>query len=513
MKNKLKESKLLQNASVVSLLAILGYQILYLLIPFQVFTERYHLSLLSPALALMGFGILLLNLLVNRRFLELRSCWLRLLILAVLTISSLVHYRYGLVDNIKCLIWQCVQMLLIAGLISQNFEIHWDRIFKTVFIIAACILAVANLVSFVQYFTIKGYNVNVGGFKIRQGLQEGRLFGIYNNPNESGVISVVILIFSIYYLLRSKNVWLKVVYGFFAAESMVMATLSGSRNIVVAGSVTAFLLCVFLIPHRSVFQKITGKGMKIVLGIVTGLLAAAVTIGAFSLTRDAFSELAVQLHSSDHSDSSIGSTDETSSVSSETEDSSVQEEEDALTENEENPQQDGSDAFEREDTDAQNISNNRFAIWKDYLAILYNEPLLAVLGASPAGYMQYIMQNYPDYYIVSHMVAYYPDMIAHNRIYDTHNAYISAWISGGTVVLLLVIVFLLNIVIRSLRCLYKQETISRELILELSVLAFLLIASFFSTDLFFKCTFSSVAFWVDCGFLIRRLRRNAAGTE
>lgn len=490
MTTKCTNHKLLWNITVGYVITVLLYQVLYLLIPFQVFISKSVLQYLSPALAMVGFGLLGLNLILDRQFLEIRHCWLQLGMLVCLTISALVNYRYGFVNNVKGLIWQSVQMLLITTVISRQCELNWKRIVKALFLLLSVVLFVSNMISFYQYFHMIGYNVHVNSYEIRQGLLEGRLFGIYNNPYDSSLISSIMTLAAIYYLSQGKNIRTKIAYALIALESFVMTALTGSRSAVVALAGTVFLFTLCVVLHRSTLKKISDTAYKVLVGIVAGVAALGVVIGAFSLTHRICKGIAAEVQSSMNQNGEI-------ILPSEKDDAMIE------------PGMELEEQYDREDVNASNISNNRFEIWHDYFEVMRQNPHVAIIGASAGGYMPYIFANHPDLYIVSHMVKCYPNMIAHSRIYDTHNGYISAMISGGLITMVLLVVFLVSLTVKGLKSLYRQKTMSAELLLELSILSFLLIDAFFATDLFFKCTIGSVLFWINYGFMVRNIRNTA----
>lgn len=480
MNHKSANVNLLRTVSVGYVIAVLLYQVLYLLIPFQYAISKSVLQYISPALAIAGFGLLALNLFVSRPFLELRNCWMQIGMLVCLTFSALLNFRYGLVNNVKSLIWQSVQMLLLFTVISSTSEVDWKRIMKKIFVAVAVLLTVANLISFYQYFNAISCIMNVNSYEIRQGLMEGRLFGIYNNPYDTGVISMVMMMSAIYYLTRTKKIWARIGCGLVALECFVMAALCNSRSTVVALAATTFVLAICVVMHRSTMKKVSSRVVRVVAAIVAAVLALSFVFGAFSLTHRICKSFAAD--------------PKTDISQSETDDKPF----DADFELEE--------VYDREDVGKQNISNNRFDIWSDYFEVMRRDPLVAIFGASSGGYMRYIFANHPDLYIVSHMVKCYPNMIAHARIYDTHNGYVSAMISGGLVTMVLLIIFLVNMTVKGLKCVNRPEKMSAEVLLELCVLCFLLVDAFFATDLFFKCTISSVTFWMSYAFLMRRIR-------
>ena len=118
--------------------------------------------------------------------------------------------------------------------------------------------------------------------------------------------------------------------------------------------------------------------------------------------------------------------------------------------------------------------------------------------------MVYIRDNYPDNYIVKYITEEkYPVMYAQKLIYDTHNAYIGAFATTGVVGTGILFVFLALILFRVMRYITKKESVSFNVYMLFAIWIFILISSFFESDLFFKCTSISLIFWIVSGLLVK----------
>ena len=98
---------------VIYALIALTYQVLYLIAPIKAFLNLSGLNILSSVIAILGALLLAVDFFSQRICLKARYSSLLFVTLVVLGISSVIHSRYGISGNLKVLIWQAVQMLLI----------------------------------------------------------------------------------------------------------------------------------------------------------------------------------------------------------------------------------------------------------------------------------------------------------------------------------------------------------------------------------------------------------------
>ncbi|MGI6280255.1 MAG: hypothetical protein ACOYJS_06835, partial [Acutalibacteraceae bacterium] len=75
--------------------------------------------------------------------------------------------------------------------------------------------------------------------------------------------------------------------------------------------------------------------------------------------------------------------------------------------------------------------------------------------------------------------------------------------STGLLGLLLLMIFLVCGFVRSVRYILKSGKISSGVFITLAIILFILSSSFFDSDLFFKCTSTSVIFWLTTGILLK----------
>ena len=97
----------------------------------------------------------------------------------------------------------------------------------------------------------------------------------------------------------------------------------------------------------------------------------------------------------------------------------------------------------------------------------------------------------------------YPFMYEKDYIYDTHNAYVGALVMSGAVGVILLLVFIVIGFLKTVKYFRTTEKPSLAIYLMLALIVIMLSASFFEADLFFRCTSTSVIFWISAGLLVK----------
>lgn len=468
---------LLDRISVFYTLAVLIYQLAYTLVPVRQFLNMTGLTIVSSLLAVAGIAIAGANLLFNRKVYKAKSVLLLIALLGVMGISTLLNFNYGFIQNVKTILWQAALLLVVFTCNIGNEADFFKKAFKWTYWILTAFYLPAVIVSLCQYYFNIHYITEVEMGTVRQGFIEGRLFGVFSSPHFAAISTVILIIASIYYFLITKKTILRVFLAVFAVLNFIYTVLSGSRSATLALCATVLVASFAIFYKRVLWESKMKKGVRALAAIGLAILVTAGTYAAFEITSGVNVFVLKQING----DISSDSPDEISP-------------EDELM-------------YEREDIEGGNISNNRFTIWKEYIEVAVGDIKTTLFGASPGSYMIYTAENYPDKYIVSHIKESAPSMYERGIIYDTHNAYISAFVSTGVIGFGILLAFLVICAAKALKHIFSKKTLSLGFVLALSLVIFTLAVSFFDSDLFYKCTGTAVTFWLFCGLLIKQTRK------
>ena len=459
--------------------------VLFLIAPVVTFMAKTPLYHIKRYLGLVGGALLLVDVFTNRVLWRGPWCVLLYLVCALSAAASVLTIEYGIRTNLFMIAWTLIQMTLFYSCCYRTDRASMKRYLGRLFAIVMIIWTVACIVSIYQFlFKIKYvYVIDPRSDDLstaRQGFMEKRLFGIFNPLNHAAYVSVMLFISGLYYLVRSRKAIpiILLVIGELATACHVI--LSGSRSAMVS-----LLFCSALFGFAIVKSRVPGHMAKrIVLAFGSAVICVVLAFGIYTGSKSALSLLPSAISQS-------ASSGQKSSKSGK---------------NANKPKEDAEDILERTDIE-DNVSNNRFRIWKDYLS-LYDE--IGLLGLSPGNYMSYIRDHNPDLYIVRYIRDNFPEKYEGGVIYHVHNGYLMAFVSSGILGAALAGVFLILCAIRALKHLFSRNRISAEVITCFCVVSAGCINAMFDSAVFFHDSAPTFIFWIALGALMKMTAPAAA---
>ncbi len=467
--------------------AIIVYQLLYLIIPIRQVLYTLHLDTISPILAVIGAVFLVADLFTQRLLFKAKYSYLLIATLVVLGVSSLVYINYGIVDSAKSIIWQAVQMLLIYPLAMRMSKETLKKLTLGLYNGFSFIYGISTLVSLILFFTGSSYySVSIkDNVAIRQGFTEGRLFGIFSAPYFPTLICGLLIVAMPYFFKSAKYLWLKIWYCVSAVFLFLYIVLSETRSIRIALFVTAGVYGFFAV--RNILNR---KNYKIPVKYLACILTAVVSVSALFAVINVSDTLSKKVYVAIE----MSNENPTHPQSPEKEEPE-----------EEPPIIDPQLQLERPDINDANVSNGRFTIWKDYITATLGSPKSVLFGFSSGNYMKAIRDAHPDIYIVSWFRDHHPLLYKQDLIYDVHNSYLSAFVMSGILGVATLFGFLIICVIKVAHHLFKNKYVSIEILTLTAMITTIMCDAFFDSDLFFRCTSTSVVFWFIAGILIHKV--------
>lgn len=445
----------------------LTYLALCMFIPFRLVTEAIS-SHIYTAVAFIGVLILLLDLWFARENLKKIEYLFPFLFVLTGLISTLVNYQYELLANIKILAIMAVQFDCFYML-----NTHWKKqdskgiVFKMMqsFLVVWFVAVVISLGEFVV-----GYAMDLGSDRgdlsyLRQGFYDERLFGTFADPNYASVLSVVAICFCAIFLRKKDNkIPLKIYYIINILMQWLYVVLSGSRTALLS-MCTALGVVALVLLWNYLRRKDVAEIHCIVISFLVALLCVGIICGCYSATKEVMSYIpGLYIEAEEAEDP------------------------------EENPESATTPQkvdLNREDVEnSDNLSNNRFTVWKDAITIWKSTP---IVGATSRGYLEYAKDKVGNLYIVE-------------RSYVTHNGYLSTLLfSGllGTAVMVGWIGFLLYRIIKYL--FYRSCSEDLEYVNVVVLFAGVMsmgVATMLLSLVFYETMISGAVFWMMCGYLL-----------
>ncbi len=362
----------------------------------------------------------------------------------ILGISTLSNLKYGFIDNALGVITFVTQLIVFYFLpITMPTElihkcIRHIGLFGSILWTPACIISLYQYVCNITYRTL-----NPTGNEVRQGITDGRLFGIFSDPNFAAFTSLVLIILLAYTWHNTGKKWVRTYCIINIASNIFYLIMSNSRTIYIA-AVGTILFFVFFTTYEKEKSDDLRMGHFILSLCKRGLLAIIGILAIYAIVffpLQAVGQLSV-------------------------------------------PERKVADMV-REDVTTDNITNNRSTIWKHYLTLYKDKP---VFGFSVRSALPYASDNYPGSYLDTTQ-------------YVTHNGYISLLVETGFTGFATMGAFLILVLIQSIqRVRQKEKTSASYLMFACFTVATLIFLVCFH-DVFFTVNIETMLLFIAIGYI------------
>lgn len=370
--------------------------------------------------------------------------------------SSLMNRQYGLGSNVKASIWL---VLLFAGLGSFDMKIAYEKIQNKLDKILYVFLSLNFLMllgSMYYLLTVKGdfFYIDRAAQKANLiGMLWGRLWGIFTDPNYGGVVQIITIVLTLYYLGQTKSKVLKV----FHYAQLVMAGLyysySNSRTAFVSAVVVALVYC-FLTYYRQWLKAV--KHFLIYFCIIFTVGGIAPKIIHIYMNSGIYSTLA-QVEKG-HLEEKISEFE--------------------------------IEKAKREEEIESDLSNRRFELWKSAIEIGKTSPLW---GVSNRNVVPYAKAHLPKTYMVNNSMESDFDS-SHNLVFDI-------FMAQGMIGLSIFGIFTILYVVDIYKILHKSYLDKRLRIIFTCIIG-LMASALFIPDLVYVNSIGSYILWTLIGFSI-----------
>lgn len=418
-------------------------------------------SLLNFAWSAMGvIGLLLMaaDFFHGRAWLKTRLCSLLLLFLAAELVSAVLNARYGVMGNIKAMLWMCVQFFVLATVdteLPEQMHKKHLRLFMEVFGAIWFALALWSLGTYAA-LTHETVYIPANAVTMRIGFWEGRLHGIFEDPNYASLCSAAAIVFAVtdWRMTPSSRgrrifCWAQVVV------QLSYIVLAYSRTIFLAILAALILLAIMLGLRWADRREAKGsKRLLLVAAAVVGICAGAVAVffvlktvlawlpGVYAVIRtgDIHAFSAASLRRPDVSDTG-------------------------------------------------DVTNNRMQIYLDYIKLLGKRPLFGSPVRTASAFM---WENFPDSFVVK-------------MGYGVHSGYLGLFVYAGLVGGVLAMAWLVTVAVEVVGYLIRRRNsgeqsywtvLSLTMFLVVAAVAALPLEFMFSSNMIFD-----VLFWVTLGYV------------
>ena len=391
---------------------------------------------------------------------------LLLLFIAIMIVSSLVNMKYGIFANIKFIIWEALYFFIVYDHGVSSNQKDSEQLLSWISGILITVWTLLVVVSLGMFLTQFHYLIQLTRVNpLRIGMLEGRLFGVFSDPNYGSVMCVVTIFLSLYYLFSKefKNKWLiaGICLSIFLNISYIV--LSGSRNGLITLLLTTFVF-VFFTMYQFQLKKKTNLGLSILLSLLSGVAVAAIIFLITKLIKTGWSYFPQFFEK----EQSAGK------------------------------KMEGKVNLTRHDvTDSSDVSNLRFTIWKSALEIFQSNWLF---GTSPKNMIAYAQDVLPNTYIAQ-------------RNFSVHNAYLNTLASTGIFGGITFIAFIVSKASKVIGFLFKPiaNFLSQRIVYCICGVFALAFSGFFHNEMILVNISGAFLFWFLLGNVIGKMNEEKEG--
>lgn len=369
-----------------------------------------------------------------------------LLFILILCIGVISNHSYGLMDNLYGLVTFGFQLVLFYTLSRSSDSTYigtWigrSVFYGSILWNIACIGSVGQFLANTSYM----FQHTSTEPPVRQGLVDGRLFGLFTDPNFAAFTSLL-LCYGLWFLLQKAEKKAMRIY-------LIMSILFNCIYIVLSNSRTVYLSVIGSVLFFSLFraykagqEQYDRAGSMALHLFKRGVITILCIIGAYVVIFFPVQGVAKLVA----------------------------------------PDRDTATEMVRDDVNDSNISNNRFAIWEAYWDLYTDKP---VFGFSLRSALPYAEKNYPGGYL-------------DQTKYVTHNSYLSLLVETGITGFAVFTVFFLMIAVKTFRGCKKKEPVNNTSLIFLTWILSILIFGLCFHDIFFTMNFETLLFWMGLGYL------------
>lgn len=397
-------------------------------------------------MTLLGILLATYNLVIKKVYLKIKTIEYLLLFFAFNIITSILVISYGYSTNIKNALIFYIYFLTVFPIFTGVTREEGKKIYDYFFYTVTVLNTFGVLVSLIQFILLKGYRVHdYKGLYIRQGFVESRLFGILASPNFLSLISLIVIIF----LITKIGSFIKVYKNI-----SILAIVLNFIYIVLSGSRTVFICMMIAVVIYSIVMFYQKGNTKSLLKVVMAIIVVLFSYKAVNFTSEQY--LKYNKERLEAQDKKLENKDNNLSL-------------------------------ERTDTSEENISNNRFAIWKSTASFVPKKP---IFGYSGGNWYEIGKKNNPDEYIIK-------------EHYLTHNGYLEILFYNGIVGFISMGIFVLSFFLSMVKRLIrdkKEDLVNKDLLSIIMILMVILVSNLFLSSTFYGISLLGIILFLMAGY-------------
>ena len=425
------------------ILIVAVYCMCGLIVPLQFISAN---KIVAGGMTLLGILLATYNLAIKKVYLKIKTIEYLLLFFAFNIITSILVISYGYSTNIKNALIFYIYFLTVFPIFTGVTREEGKKIYDYFFYTVTVLNTFGVLVSLIQFVLLKGYRVHdYKGLYIRQGFVESRLFGILASPNFLSLISLIVIIFLVLKICSFEKVY-RFIGIVVIALNFIYIVLSGSRTAFICMMIAATIYSIVMFYQKGNIRSL----FKVVLAIVVVLFSyKAVNFTSEQYLKYNKERLEAQDKKLENKDNNL--------------------------------------SLERTDTSEENISNNRFAIWKSTASFIPKKP---IFGYSGGNWYEIGKKTNPNEYIIK-------------EHYLTHNGYLEILFYNGLAGFISMGLFVLSFFISMVKRIFrdkKEDLVNKDLLSIVMILMVILVSNLFLSSTFYGISLLGIILFLMAGY-------------
>lgn len=415
--------------------------------------------------AFFGCILLAVDFFTRRVIFKPKYCTVLILFIVACIISSIYNIKYGFMSNVKAIIWGCIQFFLIVGVDTELPLETTKKHLKTLTEIFSFFWFVCVVISFYEFIIqySRTWHFPSQFRPSHEGFFEGRLYGIFSDPNYASICSIFVIFFCV--INFKGSVFNKIYHILNLSAQFFYIVLSGSRT-----SLLCFIISLCLFSWILVWNKLEAMGMKNLRKISGSLIACAVCVLLIVSTSHlikTFSVSTVKLYQNSINHTQNG---DIISDNSDVDDSEISLERPDVSQNDD-------------------VSNGRTSIWKDYLKVFAKSP---IFGTSPRNAKSFTEDHFDSLFIIEKCYT------------NIHNTYLAILVYTGILGTAILAVWAIGTLFEIVGFIIRRRKTQDEHYFTVVVLTMILtvcaVAAFPSSFIFFDNSTPDIIFWICLGY-------------
>ncbi len=462
----MKITKLRELVSKVKYIYILVYMVCFAAFNNAYINLYFHdiTSVAYKAVIFSGIVILIFDFFTFSTMLKTKYSTLLILFYIVCAVSILLNFKYDPIANLKVIVWMLIQTFILASIDRSLPREHHVKHFRLVSEAVALVFFINAAWSLVMF--IRGINGTIPNPQsvtgtVRIGFVDGRLFGVFTDPNYASVCVLFTMFMIACNMFSVKEGMIRRIYHIvLLLVDFIYVLLSRSRTSEI-GIIASMCIIGFFVAKRWFEKRGLPKLARTLIVILT-VLIVLIGVGGYLFT-EVVNRIADDIYIAMRLDENMS-----------------EEEREALESEVERPDIEGSS----------DITNLRSAIWKDYFEVFRRNFLF---GTGPRNGLAYAGEHMPQSFIVE-------------RQYSCHNGYLAVLVGSGIVGFVLVITYIILVAVKLLRYLFRESKTSSTDYIPVVMLSCVLAVGAVSAlpllMLFFNNSVSDAIFWFVLGYVL-----------